>query len=199
MIERRGPGGAPVRQVVIDRSVLTRLPDHLRLIELLAPDSPGRRLLDGLCETLFLARPGIVPAITLVTREEQVMTGLPRQFRDRVPERAPLRYSFCKHVVASGVDVVVPDAAHYPPSCHRAAVRDTGARAYLGTPLRDQRSAVVGAACMISFSPTAWDVADMELVRGFARAARTILDLVEDDAATRRSDPDPVGAVRDVG
>lgn len=177
MIERRGPGGAPVRRVLIDSSLVSRLPARSAASAYVEEDSSGRRLLDSVADSLSLARPGVVPVLTVVTRREHVFAGLPRMFRSVLPDHVPLRQSFCKHVVASGTELIVPDTEHTP-SCHREAVSLTGMRAYLGTPLRDQAGRAFGAACLIAFTPVAWSVADVALAQALARTAEDVLSVL---------------------
>ncbi len=99
----------------------------------------------------------------------------------------PLEWSFCRHVVGSGREYVVGDAAADPVMRDSPLVRAEGIRSYAGVPLVSGPGYVVGALCVKDRVPRDFGPADIGLLR--RAAERTVLLLeaaaTEDVAAGR--------------
>lgn len=95
-----------------------------------------------------------VSLVTLVSADEQVFPGalgLPEPWQST--RSTPLTHSFCRHVVHSGVPLVVPDARLDPRVHDNPAIDDLHVVAYAGVPLVDVDDRVVGSLCAIDDRP----------------------------------------------
>ena len=91
--------------------------------------------------------------------------------------QTPLSHSFCRHVVADGETLVVPDSVVHPLVATNGAIEDLGVAAYLGAPIHDETGRAVGALCAIDGSPRAWTEAEVEIVDRLASCASDALKL----------------------
>ncbi|GAC1529283.1 MAG: hypothetical protein NVS3B12_02340 [Acidimicrobiales bacterium] len=101
-----------------------------------------------------------------------------------------LSHSMCRHVVTSGVALVVDDARLEPLVRDNGAVRDLGVVAYAGVPLTSGDGLTLGSFCAIDTQPRHWSEDDLSVLRDLAASAgaelrlRSVLRTAE--AATAR-------------
>jgi PAS domain S-box-containing protein len=100
----------------------------------------------------------------------------------------PLAYSFCRHVVAGGVPLVVPDAAAHPTLHDSPAVTILGLGAYLGVPVLRADGAVQGSLCVVDRVPRAWTDRQVDVLVELAASVATELALRDELAARRESE-----------
>ncbi|HEY0779673.1 MAG TPA: EAL domain-containing protein [Gemmatirosa sp.] len=89
----------------------------------------------------------------------------------------PFSHSFCQHVVASGVPLVLDDVRVDPVHGDNGAIVDFGAVAYAGVPLRTAEGHVIGTFCAVDRTPRAWDPADVAVLTDLARAVMAEIEL----------------------
>lgn len=97
-----------------------------------------------------------------------------------VPAEIPLEHSLCKHAVAGGRPLALPDTAADPRAGAAAAA---GVAAYLGVPLTTREGLALGTLCVTSAAPRAWSPGD---VAALADVAALVMGAVE----RRRSEAD---------
>ncbi|SEA14954.1 GAF domain-containing sensor histidine kinase [Rubrimonas cliftonensis] len=122
--------------------------------------------------------------LTVVEPTRQVFlsqTGLPEFWARR--GSSPLSHSICKHVVARGEMLDVPDARKHPALRDNGAIEAMNAVAYLGTPVHDAEGRAIGALCVIDGEPRKWSAQDRETLSTLAAAVDTAVAL---RAALRR-------------
>ncbi|MFG1645124.1 SpoIIE family protein phosphatase [Amycolatopsis sp. NPDC049252] len=98
-----------------------------------------------------------VALVSLVEPDRQVfpgMQGLPEPWA--TARQTPLSHSFCQHVVATGVPLVLSDARTSALTRDNLAIPDLGVVAYAGIPLTDTRGEVLGSLCAIDTRPRNW-------------------------------------------
>jgi PAS domain S-box-containing protein len=102
------------------------------------------------------------------------ITGVPE-----VPagQRMPLSTTICRHIVSSGVSLVVADTKTHPIACNEAALRELGIGAYLGVPLTTAEGEVIGVLCTADRHAREWTPAQVEITEGLAAAVMTELGL----------------------
>ena len=91
------------------------------------------------------------------------ITGVPE-----IPagERMPLSKTICRHIVSSGVPLVVPDTQTHPIACNEAALHELGFGAYLGVPLTTAEGEVVGVLCTVDRHAREWSPDQIEITEG---------------------------------
>ena len=102
------------------------------------------------------------------------ITGLPEI---QAGERKPLSQTICRHVVSSGMPLVVPDTEIHPLSCEEPAIRELGLGAYLGVPLTTPEGEVIGVLCSVDRHAREWSSAQVEIAEGLAAAVMTEIGL----------------------
>ena len=186
MLDGTGGGAGPV-----SAEELVALADPRRLAALERTgllDEPAEAGLNRLTRlaTRLLGVP--VALVSLVDDQRQFFasqTGLD----DDVTGTA-LSHSLCRHVVASGVPLVVDDARLEPLVSDNGAVRDLGVVAYAGMPLTSGDGLTLGSFCAIDRRPRHWSEDDLSLLEDLAASAsaelrlRSVLRMAE--AATAR-------------
>ncbi|GJG86897.1 hypothetical protein tb265_20780 [Gemmatimonadetes bacterium T265] len=118
--------------------------------------------------------------VTLVDAERQFCksaVGLPMPAPPAPAPSLPFSHSFCQHVVAAGAPLVLGDVRDHPVHRENGAVRDMGAVAYAGVPLRTAEGQVVGTFCAVDDTPRTWDPADVTLLEDLARAVVAEIEL----------------------
>ncbi len=116
--------------------------------------------------------------LTLVEPTRQVFlsqTGLPELWARR--GSSPLSHSMCKHVVARGEMLDVPDTRNHPALKHNGAIEAMNAIAYLGAPVHDPDGRAIGALCVIEGEPRRWTEQDRETLATLAAAVDTVVSL----------------------
>jgi diguanylate cyclase (GGDEF)-like protein/PAS domain S-box-containing protein len=134
---------------------------------------------------------GAEPAFDRFTRLTSELLGVPvalislvddrrQYFKSRVGvelEQTPLQYSFCRHVVAAGVPLVVPDTRQDPRLSDNPAVTQLGVIAYCGVPLTDRDGHTLGSLCAISGEPREWSARDVAVLGELAAGVLTEIEL----------------------
>jgi diguanylate cyclase (GGDEF)-like protein len=118
-----------------------------------------------------------IALVTLVGEETLAMLGqygLDGELAQR--RELPLSRTFCRHTVAMGRPLIVPDARVEPLVRDNPAIREHGIVAYAGVPLLLADGAAAGAICAIDHSPRARTAAEMEILEDLAAAAAEILN-----------------------
>ena len=141
-------------------------------------DSPPEEAFDRL--TTLVCRLLSVPIslVSLVDAQRQFFKsaqGLLEPWATR--RQSPLSHSFCQHVVASDVPLIVPDARAHPLVCDNDAIEDLNVAAYLGIPLRAPDGHVLGSLCAINGEPRPWSSEDVATLTDLAAVAMTEIAL----------------------
>jgi two-component system, cell cycle sensor histidine kinase and response regulator CckA len=102
------------------------------------------------------------------------ITGLPEI---QAGERMTLSQTICRHVVASGEPLVVPDTQAHPLACDEPAIKELDLGAYLGVPLTTAGGEVVGVLCSVDRHAREWSPAQIEIAEGLATAVMTEIGL----------------------
>ncbi|MFI9327024.1 GAF domain-containing protein [Kitasatospora sp. NPDC052868] len=68
----------------------------------------------------------------------------------------PLSHGFCPHVVAQRSPLALDDILAYPRFAGNPVVDELGVRSYLGAPLVDDTSTVIGTVCVLDREPRQW-------------------------------------------
>lgn len=162
-------------------------------------DGDTRRAVDGLTAlaTRVLGVP--VALVTLVAADRQFLLSV-RGLNGWWPRlgETPIEYSLCRHVVATGTRLVIPDTRVDPLSADNPLVLETGVRAYAGSPVRARDGLCLGAFAALSFAPRAWAESDLaildelaalaglEIARAMQRASSHARSSAPDAAPTER-------------
>ncbi|HEX9427799.1 MAG TPA: sigma 54-interacting transcriptional regulator [Candidatus Polarisedimenticolia bacterium] len=85
----------------------------------------------------------------------------------------PLRYSFCKHAVASGEPLIVSDTRQDPLVKDNPSVSEMGVIAYAGIPLTTTEGFTLGTFCVVDSVPHQWSAEEVEVLRSLAASAMT--------------------------
>jgi DNA-binding CsgD family transcriptional regulator len=101
--------------------------------------------------------------------------GLPEPWASQ--RETPLRYSFCKHVVARAAPLVVDDAHQHPVVRHNPAIAALGIVAYLGVPLSTRNGATLGSFCVIDTRARNWTDADQNTMVDLAASVISEIEL----------------------
>ena len=91
-------------------------------------------------------------------------------------EETPLDASYCKHVIADDVQLVVGNALDDEVLATNRATVDLGVRAYLGSPV-SAGGARIGAICVIDERPRSWSDDEREILDDLALAVTTDIEL----------------------
>ncbi len=138
-----------------------------------------------------------VAQLNFVTDVEQRSVAWTAAAGMEVPEHVPLEFSYCQHVVGTATSLVVPDTREHPLLARSPSTTELGVASYLGAPIVVSGDLVLGALCVLDFTPRAWtaeEVTLLECLAGFAvreiearghtetalRSAASILDSTED-------------------
>jgi two-component system cell cycle sensor histidine kinase/response regulator CckA len=93
-------------------------------------------------------------------------------------ERAmPLAYSFCRHVVSSGVPLVIEDTRRHPLVRSNPAIRELSWISYAGVPLTTRGGQAAGTLCVIDTLPRVWSPRDVALLQDLAASVVTEMEL----------------------
>ena len=150
--------------------------DALRRTALL--DSPAEEAFDRLTRLTTRTLHVPVALVTLVDKDRQFFKscmGLPEPWCD--VRQTPLTHSFCIHVVASGLPLVIEDAREDPVMRENLAVDRLGVVAYAGYPLKTPSGDVLGTLCAIDTAPRAWTKEDLAILADLATSVMTEIEL----------------------
>jgi len=151
------------------------------MTELLASsllDSPPEEAFDRLTRLASRLLGAPVALVTLLGDDRvffKSATGLPEPWATR--RSAPLSYSFCRHVVATGAPLVVEDARRHALVRGNPAVRELRWIAYAGVPLTLDSGDTVGALCVADTLPRIWSPRDLALLADLAASVVTEIEL----------------------
>jgi signal transduction histidine kinase len=143
-----------------------RLNDVYRLNQL---DTPPEEAFDRLTRLAGRLLSVPIALVSLVDDKRQFFKsacGLPEPLA--TSRQTPLSHSFCQHVVASGLPLVVEDARQHAVVRDNAAVTAYNVIAYLGVPLTTQNGTTLGSFCVIDSRPRFWSAADRETMTELA-------------------------------
>lgn len=98
----------------------------------------------------------------------------------------PLSHSYCRHVVESGLPLVVGDARTHPVTRGNPAITDYTAIAYAGYPIVTSEGFTLGTVCAVDERPRQWSQRDLDTLRDLARLTARLID-----ARTRESAAGP--------
>jgi GAF domain-containing protein len=157
---------AEVVEAVRDRNRLAAL---RRLVVLDTPPTPGFDRVTRLTAQLLDVP---VALLSFIDEDRQWVKsdhGLPDGLGER--RQVPLTHSFCRHVIAAGERVTVPDARRHRTFRDHPLVEELGIRAYAGAPVHSPDGYVVGALCAVDLAPRSWGPGQTELLDDLAAIA----------------------------
>ena len=170
-------------------SLLTR-PDRLAALRQTALlDTPPEEGFDRLTRMAARLLGASTSLISLVADDRQFFKsaiGLPEPWASR--RTAPLSFSFCSQVVASGEPLVLEDARKHPLLGHSPAIRELGWISYAGVPLVTRDRQVVGAFCVVDKMPRLWSERDIALLQDLAGSAVTEIELRREITRRRQAE-----------
>lgn len=129
-----------------------------------------------------------VTAVCIVDRDRQFFKsghGLPAAWESS--RQTTLEHSICKHVVATGSSVIIPDTRTDPRTGSDLVLAEMGVMAYAGIPLITA-AYTVGTFCAVDVEPRDWSDDDVRLLREVAAIAldQITLRLMERSLRARR-------------
>jgi GAF domain-containing protein len=89
----------------------------------------------------------------------------------------PLTHSICKHVVANGTGVVLPDARVDRVVGGSPAIDALHLVAYAGMPIRSSDGHVLGALCVMDDKPREWTTGELDALRDLADCVTEVIVL----------------------
>jgi diguanylate cyclase (GGDEF)-like protein len=93
-------------------------------------------------------------------------------------DEVPRQDTFCKHVIAQGKPVIVPDATRDPRfRQHPAVLNDPHVRFYASIPLKTEDGHSIGALCIIDKAPRDFNAAEVEVMEDLAQMVMGALEL----------------------
>jgi two-component sensor histidine kinase len=141
--------------------------DALRLTELM--DGAAEESFDTLTRIARTSVRAPVALLSLVDEDRQFFKsqqGLPEPWASE--RETPLSYSFCRHVVATRMPLIINDARKSPLVQDNLAVRDLNVIAYLGVPLATRDGHALGTLCVIDGERRDWSAEDVASLRDLA-------------------------------
>ncbi len=141
-------------------------------------DSPPEKVFDRMTRVASRMLNVPVAMVSLVDRQRQFFKsscGLGEALAQR--RETPLSHSFCKHVVATGEPLIVPDARKHPMLRDNPAIEDNHVVAYLGIPLTTAEGQTVGSFCAIDAEPREWSEPEIEVMENLALSVMTEIEL----------------------
>jgi two-component system cell cycle sensor histidine kinase/response regulator CckA len=170
-------------------SLLTR-PDRLAALrQTTLLDTPPEEGFDRLTRMAARLLGASTSLISLVADDHQFFKsaiGLPEPWASR--RTAPISFSFCSQVVATGEPLVLEDARKHPLLGHSPAIRELGWISYAGVPLITRDRQVVGAFCVVDRMPRLWSERDIDLLQDLAGSAVTEIELRRETARRRQAE-----------
>jgi GAF domain-containing protein len=127
--------------------------------------------------------------ISLVADDHQFFKsaiGLPEPWAST--RTAPISFSFCSQVAATGEPLVVEDARKHPFLSHSPAIRELGWVSYAGVPLVTRDGHVVGSFCVVDKMPRLWSERDIALLQDLAASSVTEIELRREIAQRRQAE-----------
>ena len=107
--------------------------------------------------------------ISVVDRDRQYFKSEVGLRADLAQARqTPLSHSFCQWPVALKETLAVDEAASHPLVRHNPAIKDYGATAYCGVPLRTVSGHMIGTLCVVDDRPRTWTDDELEALEDLA-------------------------------
>ena len=141
-------------------------------------DTPAEEGFDRLTRLATKTLGVPVALVSLVDDNRQFFksaVGLPEPWAST--RETPLTYSFCQHVVNSGLPLIVSDARTHPLVCENLAVCEIGVMAYAGMPLITPDGHVLGSFCAIDVKPRHWSEHELSVLKDLAASATSEIHL----------------------
>lgn len=156
-----------------------------RLVALLQPASAS---FDRISRIATMALRAEASLVTLVDTDRQVFVGCVGLSEPWVSTREmPLSHSFCQHVAATGVPLLVTDARIHPRFADNGAVTELNVVAYAGVPFFAKDGTVLGSLCVIDPQPREWMPEEIALLTDLALEVQTEIEartlITEQEAA----------------
>jgi PAS domain S-box-containing protein len=174
---------------LMTHSLLTR-PDRLAALRRTALlDTPPEEAFDRLTRMAARLLGTPVSLISLVTEDHQFFKsaiGLPEPYASH--RTAPISFSFCGGVVATGEPLVLEDARRHPLLRHNQVIRELGWVSYAGVPLVTRQGQVIGSFAVIDKTPRLWSERDIALLRDLAASVVTEIELRSEVAERRHAE-----------
>ena len=148
----------------------------LKQLDLL--DTPTDESFDRLTRLASQITNSPISLVSLVDANRQFFKsqiGLPEPLASI--RETPLSHSFCKHVVAENVPLIVEDARKHPVLKDNLAVPDLGVIGYLGMPLTTTDGIGLGSFCIIDTAPRQWTTREIEIMHELAFMVMTEIEL----------------------
>ena len=115
--------------------------------------------------------------VSIVDSERQYFAGASGLTGELAATRStPLSHSYCRHVVETGVPLVVGDARDHPVTRGNPAITEYDAIAYAGYPIVSSAGHTIGTVCAVDSRPRAWSADDLAVLRDLARLTALIVD-----------------------
>jgi PAS domain S-box-containing protein len=156
--------------MIVSRLESVRNPDRLNALRASGLlDTPTEEAFDRLVRlTSKVLR---VPTVlfSLVDAERQFLKschGLPEPWLSR--RELPLSHSFCWIVVATGEPLLLSDARQHPIASGSPAIRELGAIAYAGMPLRVASGHLLGTLAVVDRQPRSWGDDEAQTLKDLA-------------------------------
>lgn len=103
-------------------------------------------------------------AVSVIREHEQEFIAQASRMADPVAPTSPLSDSFCQHIIATGREMVVDDADEHPLVCNSTYTRDGVITSYLGVPVANRDSVVIGVLCVWDSEKRTWSLADVGML-----------------------------------
>ena len=152
-----------------------RLDELLRLRLL---DTPPEKSFDRLTWLAAHVLGAPVALVSLVDDHRQFFKsayGLPEPWASR--RQTPLSHSFCQHVVASSLPLVIEDARKHPLVCDNLATSELNVVAYLGIPLITPNGRTLGSFCVIDTRARTWSATEQAVLTELAASVMSEIAL----------------------
>ncbi len=104
--------------------------------------------------------------------------------------RAPVKDTFCQHVVASTEPLIVDDAREHDLTKGLAVVKSGKVLAYAGIPLKLPSGDVLGTLCVAGDTPRAWKPEEISVLEDLAQSVVTEIEMRADIEARRQAETD---------
>lgn len=160
------------------------------------PEAQFDRLTDLATEIIGVP----IALVSLVDDERQFFkcqVGLPEPWASA--RGTPLTHSFCQHVVDLAQPLVLEDAREHDVLKTNMAIRDLDAIAYAGIPLTTSDGYTLGTFCAIDTKPREWTDWDLILLKVFAAATMSAIELHLEREEARKTQIELQQAFEDLG
>jgi PAS domain S-box-containing protein len=152
---------------------------------------PGLERLDRLAHRAAGTLLVPIVLVTVAAGADQVFlsaVGLPEPWASR--RRMPLKQAFCRHVIATGMPLVIEDVAAEAEWQATPMAREFRTGAYAGFAIRGPDDQPIGSFCAIDVRPRIWPAPDLAVLESLADAAGSEIALLVSnlDLQTRAAD-----------